>query len=202
MILMLIGIGIILSCNWIIEGTTKPYVYSDINQIPTTKVGLVLGTSEYVATGKINYYFKYRIDAAAKLYHSGKIKYIIVSGDNGTRYYNEPRAMINALVKKGVPRSKIFPDYAGFRTLDSVIRCREIFSQNRFIIISQEFHNERAVFLARYNKMEAYAYNAKQAKNSFWLKSNGREILARVKVFIDILTQKQPKFGGKKIEIK
>lgn len=199
---MLIGIGSILCCNWIIEGTTKPYVYSDINQIPTTMVGLVLGTSEYVATGKINYYFKYRIDAAAKLYHSGKIRFIIVSGDNGTRYYNEPRAMINALVKKGVPRSKIFPDYAGFRTLDSVIRCREIFSQNRFIIISQEFHNERAVFLARYNKMEAYAYNAKQAKNSFWLKSNGREILARVKVFIDILTQKQPKFGGKKIEIK
>lgn len=96
-----------------------------------------------------NTYFDNRIRAATDLYKSGKIQYIIVSGDNSTKDYNEPEDMQTALVQQGIPKDKIIPDHAGFRTLDSVIRAKEIFGQTQLVIISQKFHNERAVFLAR-----------------------------------------------------
>ena len=132
------------------------------------------------------------------LYQAGKISYIVVSGDNSRKTYDEPTQMKADLVLGGVPEEVIFLDYAGFRTWDSVVRIKEIFSQDDFTIISQRFHNERAVYLARRYGLNAVAFNAKDVGK---FKTNFREKLARVKVFVDLLTNKKPRFLGEKIEI-
>ena len=180
---------------------SRLYVTDDINKLNSVKVGLVLGTSRNVKGGSRNTFFFNRIDAAVELFESGKIKYIIVSGDNGEKDYNEPQDMREELVKKGIPDSVIFLDYAGFRTLDSVIIAREIFGQKTFIIISQKFHNERAVYLARKNGIEAYGYNAKEVEPMQGVKTKVREFFARDKVFVDLLFGVDPKFMGEKVKI-
>lgn len=189
-------------CNIIIPISSDKYIYDRVEDIPYNKVGLVLGTSRFLGNGTPNLYFNYRIDAAAALFKAGKINYIVVSGDNSRKTYNEPEDMKNELIKKGIPENVIYLDYAGFRTLDSVIRVEEIFGQQQFTIISQQFHNERAVFIARYYNLDPYAYNAKDVDIKVGLKTRIREIFARVKVFIDIFTGKEPRFLGESIEIK
>jgi SanA protein len=169
--------------------------------IPTRKVGVVLGTRKILSNGYLNTYFTYRIDATVSLYKSGKIKYIIVSGDNSRKDYNEPEDMKNDLIARGIPESKIFMDFAGFRTLDSIIRAKEVFGQDSFTIISQKFHNERAVYLAHLEDMNVIAFNAKDVNSYYGIKTQIREKLARVKVFVDYLIGKEPKFLGEKIKI-
>ncbi len=188
--------------NYKIENNTEDFVTSNISKLPNEKVGLLLGTSRILNNGNPNPYFYNRIEAVAELYRSGKIKNIIASGDNSRIHYNEPEDMKQALIKAGVPADKIYEDFAGFRTLDSVVRAREIFGQNSYIIISQEFHNERAVFLAQKNGIEAFGYNAKDVNKYAGFKTNMREKIARAKVFWDFLFGVEPKFGGEKIEIK
>ena len=187
--------------NFTIDSETEDNVTSEISKLPNEKVGLLLGTSKTLANGSPNPYFFNRIKAAAELYHSGKIQNIIVSGDNSRKNYNEPEDMKNELVKAGVPVEKIYEDFAGFRTLDSVVRAKEIFGQKSFIVISQQFHNERAVYLARKNGIEAFGYNAKDVNKYAGFKTNAREKLARAKVFWDFLFDVDPKFGGEKILI-
>ena len=160
-----------------------------------------MGTAPNLVSGYQNYYFTYRIEAATKLYQSGKVTHFILSGDHGRKNYNEPEAMKQALIKNGVPENVIYLDYAGFRTLDSMIRAKEIFGQNEFIVVSQEFHNQRAVYIARQNGINAYGYNAKDVNKNAGLKTNIREYFARTKVFIDSFFGIQPKFLGEKIEI-
>ena len=173
-----------------------------MQKVPTNKVGLVLGTSKWLKDGRPNLYFKYRIQAAYDLYKAGKIKYILVSGDNSFKNYNEPREMHNALVDLGVPSEAIVLDFAGFRTLDSVVRCKKVFGQQNVTIISQPFHNKRALYIASNYGMQAIGYNAKDVNLYSGLKTQLREKLARVKVFIDLyIINKQPKFLGDKIEI-
>ena len=130
-----------------------------------------------------------------------KIKYIIVSGDNSTKEYNEPFNMQKDLIEKGVNSEDIFLDYAGFRTLDSVIRSKEIFGQKNITIISQKFHNERAIFIAKSKDIQAVGFNAKDVSLKYGLKTRLREYLARVKMVMDIALNKQPKFLGEKIII-
>lgn len=187
--------------NFTINSETEDNVTSEISKLPNEKVGLLLGTSKTLANGSPNPYFFNRIKAAAELYNSGKIQNIIVSGDNSRKNYNEPEDMKNELVKAGVPVEKIYEDFAGFRTLDSVVRAKEIFGQKSFIVISQQFHNERAVYLARKNGIEAFGYNAKDVNKYAGFKTNAREKLARAKVFWDFLFDVDPKFGGEKILI-
>lgn len=160
-----------------------------------------MGTSRRVSSGHSNYYFTYRINAAVELFKSGKIDYILVSGDNGTKEYNEPRDMYEALIEAGIPSERIVLDYAGFRTLDSIVRCKEVFGQESFTIISQEFHNERAVFLAHAHGINAVGYNARDVSRGYSIKTRVREVFARTKVFIDLFIQKQPKFLGEKVPI-
>lgn len=201
LVLGVLGIIFIWWANHTIEYNTDDYVTENINKLPNKKVGLVLGTSKTLKNGNNNPYFFYRIDAAEALYKSGKIKYIIVSGDNSTQFYNEPEDMQNELIARGIPKTKIFLDYAGLRTLDSVVRAKEIFGQESYIIISQRFHNERAVYLAQKKGIETYGYNAKDVNKKAGLKTNLREYLARVKVFWDLLWGIDPKFGGSKVVI-
>jgi SanA protein len=194
-------ITVTLICNWAIEKSTRKFISSNLENIQSQKIGLLLGTSKYLRNGSLNDFFSYRIEATEKLYKAAKIKYIIVSGDNSSKEYNEPKDMKNALVERGIPEDKIFLDFAGFRTFDSVIRAKEIFGQNSFVVISQEFHNQRAVYIARKNGIEAFGFNAKDVSAYNGFKTKIREYLARDKVFIDILLGISPKYLGKKIAI-
>lgn len=193
---------IILYCNHRVISSTRFSTYSEIDEIPYKEVALVLGTSKRLANGMTNLYFKYRIDAVTELYQQNKISYIIVSGDHGRENYNEPEDMKEALLANGVPDEIIHLDYAGFRTLDSVIRMKEIFGFKDFIIVSQKFHNQRAVFIAQKNGLNVIGYNANDVNINYGFKTNLREYFAKVKVFIDVIIDKQPKFLGEPIDIK
>lgn len=186
--------------NNIISGTANR-TFSSTDSIPYHKVGLVLGTSRNLQNGSINPYYKYRVDATIALFKAGKISYVIVSGDNSTKDYDEPTDFKRDLVEGGIPEERIFLDYAGFRTLDSVVRAKAIFGQTNITIISQQFHNERAIFLADHFGIEAMGFNATDVPSRFGMKVKAREYLARTKVFWDILLQVKPKFLGEKISI-
>ena len=184
---LILCISVAILCFAIVENTAKKRLYSEPTAIPHNKVGLLLGTAPITPWGTHNYYFDYRIDAATNLFMAGKIDYIIVSGDNHSTDYDEPSSMRDSLMVRGIPQEKIILDYAGFRTLDSVVRAKEIFGQDSMTIISQQFHNERALYLAKQYGIEAIGFNAKDV--TYWkkrLKIHGREYLARVKMFIDL----------------
>ena len=180
--------------------SVRHQLFSETNAIPQTYTALVLGTSHKVIGGNENLYFKYRIEAAAQLYHAGTVTKILVSGDNGTMQYNEPREMRKALIKLNVPDSCIVLDYAGFRTFDSVVRCKEVFGQDSIIIVSQMFHLQRALFIANRKNLVAYGYIAVDPGQS--VKTHLREYPARVSAFIDCyILQTKPKYLGEKINI-
>ncbi|HCA09141.1 ElyC/SanA/YdcF family protein [Chryseobacterium sp.] len=202
LLLLAAGIIFIAWANYSIRKESSAFVSYRIADVPETKTALLLGTGKTLSNGMPNAYFYNRIQAAIDLYKSGKIKYIIVSGDNSSKDYNEPEDMQLTLMKYGIPKDRIVMDHAGFRTLDSVVRAKEIFGQNKLVIISQKFHNERAVFLAKENGMEAFGFNAADVNKYAGLKTNLREYLAKAKVYWDLLFGVQPKFGGEKIEIK
>ncbi len=198
---LLIAISAIYFCNKGIENAAKGKMYDDTNAIPYNKIALLLGTGKYLPNGGINPFFCYRIQAAANLFKSGKIKYIIVSGDNSRKDYNEPEMMRDDLIKSGVDSSLIYLDYAGFRTFDSMVRLREVFGQDSVTIISQKFHNERALYIASKEGIHAIAFNATDISQKSAPATRIREKFARVKVFVDYLFGKKPKFLGEKVMI-
>lgn len=199
-----LGVLTVAGCYLYVDMATEGKTFDSTEDIPYNRVGLLLGTTKYVAGGKLNAYYKFRIDAATELYKSGKISFILISGDNGHKSYNEPEMMKADLVRNGIPAQKIYLDYAGFRTLDSIIRAKKIFGQTSLTIISQKWHNERAIVLARSQGVNAIGYNSRDAYriSTKTIKNKVRESLARVKAIIDIVIDKQPKFLGEKIEIK
>lgn len=191
-----------LLCNSWINRSTVSQLYDDSGAIPARKVGLVLGASKNTVRGTGNMYFTYRMQAAYELYKTGKVQYLLLSGDNHTEGYDEPTDMRDALLKLGVPDSCIVLDYAGFRTLDSVVRCKEVFSEDSITIISQEFHNQRALFIANKSGVNAIAFNAQEVSKNYSLKTRIREYFARVKCVLDIyILHTDPKFLGEKIKI-
>lgn len=193
--------GLVLT-NELMSFQARHYVYDTTEAIPKNKVGLILGAGKYTQSGHINSYYKFRLDAAVELYEAGKIEFILISGDNGRKTYDEPTTFKTDLMARGIPENKIFLDYAGFRTLDSVVRSKEIFGQDSITIISQQFHNERAIYLAKNYDINAIAYNAKDSYNHQRSKTRFREYFARAKASIDVIFNVEPKFLGKKIEIK
>lgn len=193
---------IIFLANYSIEKNAENKTFSNTVNITKNKVGLVLGTAKVLQNGRINLYFKYRIDATVSLYKKKKIDFVLVSGDNSNENYDEPTDFKNELIKRGIPAHKIFLDYAGFRTLDSVVRAKEIFGQSNYTVISQKFHNERAIYLAEKNGISAIGFNAKDVNTKYGLKTRIREYFARTKAYLDIIFGVNPKFLGKKIIIK
>ena len=185
---------VIIACNVQVDRKTANALYSDINAVPTCEVGLLLGTNPYLKNGQPNKYFLYRIEAAVALYKAGKIEYILVSGDNHRNDYNEPEEMKQALMARGIPEERIVLDYAGFRTLDSVVRAKEVFGYDTFIVISQRFHNERALFLAKHHGIQAIGFDAQDVTAYYGFKTRVREYLARTKLFVDLWFEVQPKF--------
>ena len=189
-------------CNiWIVKSTEKK-VYSDLALLPDHRMALVLGTSHRSVGGGPNPFFQKRIEMAAMLYAMGKIDHFILSGDNSTRYYNEPVEMKKALIRQGVPASAITLDYAGLRTLDSVVRSKKVFGQNKITIITQPFHSYRALFISRYYDMDAVAMVADDPELDKTFKVRLREYLARTKAVLDLYVFKtDPRFLGEKEEI-
>ena len=178
----------ILSCYLLVSANARGKTFNDVQDIPFNGVGLLLGTSPVTSNGEHNYYFDERIKATAILYHSGKIKRIIASGgdysSNGG--CNELIAMRDSLIKQGVPHSLISLDYQGTRTLHSITKVKDLGS---ITIISQKYHNERAIYLAEHYGLQAVAYNATMpniAKKK--IQNISREFLARVKLFIDLVS--------------
>ncbi len=199
-VIMAISIGI--SNYWIIK-STKSKLYSDVNLIPENDVAILLGASKTLKSGYDNLFFKYRIEAAAKLFKAGKIKHIIVSGDNHKKEYDEATDMRDALVLMGVPDSCITLDYAGFRTLDSMVRCLKVFGRKSVTVISQEFHNERAIFIGNYYDMNVIAFNAQDVPDQFSIKTRIREYFAKFKAVLDLYVfHTEPKFLGEEVEVK
>jgi len=188
--------------DWSVEKNAEGKVFDSSTKIPKNKVGVVLGTTKLLSNGNVNLYYKYRLRAAIELFKKGKITHILVSGDNSTKTYDEPTDFKDDLIRAGIPESRIYLDYAGFRTLDSMVRAKEVFGQDEFTVISQKFHNERAVYLAEHFDIKAIAFNAKDVSGRYGLRVQLREYLARVKVFVDVLFNVQPKFLGKQIQIK
>ncbi len=185
----------------IVVNETKNQIFDELKNVPKNKVGLLLGTAKFLDKARhiVNPYYQYRIDAAAELYMSGKIDYIIVSGDDSP-YYSETKYMMDDLIAKGVPAKRIYRDNAGFRTLDSILRCRDIFGQQSFTVISQRFHNERAMYIANHKGIRAVAYDAKDGTNLVTITM--REKPARIKMMLDLLLNKQAKLYGDKVIIK
>lgn len=204
LILFLLCFLLVVSVTWInvtITNTGNKYSYNLIDSIPHNHCALVLGTSKYLWNGKRNLYYTNRIKAAVELYNHYKIDFIIVSGDNRNRNYNEPITMYNDLIAAGIPNKKIILDYAGFRTLDSVVRAKEVFGQDKFTIVSQAFHNQRAIFIARNKGIEAIAFNTEDESEKLAFKVQMREVAARMLVVYDMITSKQPHFLGEKVVI-
>lgn len=189
-------------CDWLVIRATKKLITSNTNELTKMNCALVLCTSSTLSNGRKNLYFEYRIEAAKKLYLTGTIKNLIISGDNGRENYSEPDDMRIALIKRGIPDSAIHLDFAGFRTYDSVIRSKKIFDQDSIIIVSQPFHNERAVYMAQHLGIYAEGFNAKDVQVNYGFKTQIREKFARVKLFLDLyIWGTKPKFLGPKVKI-
>lgn len=182
----------ILMCNiWIVYSTDDRNYYS-LDKLPSNDVGLVLGTSKAVLGGKTNLFYKYRMEAAARLYKEGKVKFLILSGNHDSVFYNEPNDMKKSLMRLGVPENVLILDYAGYRTYDSIIRCKEVFNQRKFTIISQPTHNARALFLANNLGLDAVAFAAQDVQSGY--KTYFREYLARPKAILDVYVFDRAKY--------
>ena len=190
----------IIGLDYYVRSTAASDIYISTKQIPAKRAALLLGTAKYLRGGYKNYFYTYRIRAAVALWRAGKVKAIVVSGDNGTKYYDETTTMYEDLIKAGIPARYITRDYAGFRTLDSVVRAEAIFDLKEYIIISQRFHLERALFIARAKGQKAIGFAAKDIPGTdAAMKMKFREYLARAKAFLDLyILHTNPKFYGKK----
>ncbi|MBK5939008.1 SanA/YdcF family protein [Halochromatium roseum] len=186
-VLLLIDLGISLS--------TRSSITDSLEQVQPTEIALILGTSRGIR-GRLNPFYQARIEAAAELYHSCKVLGILVSGDNATRYYNEPVSMQKDLIALGVPADHITLDYAGFRTLDSMVRAKEVFGLDEVLVVSQRFQAARAIFLGRQFGIDAQGYAAADPEHSGYIRVRIREILARAAAVLDILTGQGPRFLG------
>jgi len=195
-VMLIIAIGLDRWISW----RTQDYIYDEVQELPYRQVGVVLGTAKYYRTGVINQYYLYRMQGAINAYNSGKVKYLLLSGDNALQSYNEPMTMRRDLMAAGIPSSDIVLDYAGFRTLDSIVRTRKVFDTNDFLIITQRFHCERALFIALHMGIQAQCFAVPSPKDILTVRV--REIFARLGALNDLyLLKRQPRFLGPLIPI-
>lgn len=188
---IIFSIAILILCDRIVAWNASDKTYDNVDSIPHRKIGMILGTSPISTwNGRRNYYFDHRIKAGAELYKAGKVDWLVVSGGdyrNTENGYDEPVAMHDSLMKQGVDSTRIILDYDGTRTLNSIAKMRDVYCQDSVIIISQKYHNERALYQAKHLGIDAIGFNAKTpGKRTSWWRNRGREVLARVKLFFDV----------------
>ncbi len=208
LIRLLIGLccltlGLLVYTDYLVQRSCTQRCFATIAAIPERDVGVVLGTSKTLASGQANAFYDYRLKAASTLYLAGKVKYLVVSGDNGSHYYDEVTDMRADLIALGVPAEHIYRDYAGFRTLDSMVRMDKVFQTKQFVVISQAFHNERALYLAQHLGLDAVGFNAQDvAMLGGGLRTQVREKLARFVAVLEVyFTPMQPRFLGDPVQI-
>ncbi len=199
---LVLGAAAIIGAGSVIKECAEGRTYCDVSLVPFRKVGILLGCSRHLSSGKNNLFFSTRTAAAVQLIKAHRVDYLIVSGDNHVAGYDEATDMKNELVKAGVAADRIYCDYAGFRTLDSVVRAKEVFGQDSVTIISQEFHNQRAIYIARHEGIDAVGFNARDVDTYNSFRTRVREQFARVKTIMDVwLLKTRPKFTGPQIRI-
>lgn len=198
---------ITLAAGWVAHANLAPFLASagriadSVGKVRPTPVGLVLGTTDRI-DGRENPYFRHRIDAAARLWHAGRVATLLVSGDNRSRYYNEPVRMREALVARGVPADRIVCDFAGLRTFDSVVRAKEVFGIDEVLFISQRFHVERAIYIAKSRGIDAHGFAAEDVEPHLALKTRVREIGARIRMWLDVhVLDTRPRHLGERIHL-
>ena len=198
MLSVMVVLGAICWADHICHVAAQGRIFSAVSEIPQNRVALVLGTSKYTPRGRANLHFNQRIEAAVALYRSGKVEHLLVSGDNHVKSYDEPSDMRDTLIAAGIPGTAITCDYAGFRTLDSVVRAKAVFGLSHCTIVSEEFHCPRALWIAREHGLDAVAFAAPDLKFARWaLRVKAREVLARVWCGLDLyLLHRGPKFPG------
>lgn len=197
-IVILVFCGLVGYANFTAIWASRGRLFNEVTAIPKMKVGLLFGTTDR----NENLYFRYRIDAAVRVWKAGKLDTLIVSGDNRSRYYNEPAKMKQDLIERGIPADRIVCDYAGLRTFDSVVRAKEIFGVTSILVISQRFQNERAIYIAKANGIDAYGFNAQDVQSHMGLKTKVREVGARVLMWLDVnFLDTRPIHLGKKIAL-
>jgi SanA protein len=188
--------------NTVISNVSDQYIYSQLDDVPASRVGVVLGTSPRLATGEPNPYFTHRMDAAAQLYRGGKVEYLLASGDFRRSNYNETAAMRRALMARGVPSRAIYLDNRGLNTFDSVMRAHLVYGLERFLVISQKFHAERAIYIGRSFGIDLEGYSARAVEGTVSLRTSIREYFARAKALLDVaILQRRPDFGNASLRI-
>src|ERR1041385_4565145 len=196
-LMSLVAVGAIFFAARRIEGVSASALKLDISALPHEHVGLVLGCSPVVRSGAPNWYFENRIATAAALFQAHKVDYLLLSGDNHASNYDEPTAMKQALVRRGIPQNRIVLDYAGFSTLDSIVRAKKVFGLSEFCVITQREHALRAIYIAKANDIKAVAFPAKDVPMLSGLRTRIRESLARVRTLLDVhVLGRKPHFLG------
>jgi SanA protein len=170
----------------LIRASGRGRTYDDAQSIPHRHAGLVLGCTKLLSNGKPNPFFLNRISAAVRLYQAGKVDYLLVSGENHADGYNEAADMQAALVRSGVPPQRIVCDHDGLRTVDSVIRAKSVFGETQYTVISQRFHNLRAIFIAGHRGIDAIGYNAQEDGSYVAWRVAFRERFADIRAMLDI----------------
>jgi SanA protein len=192
-----IGVAVFLACaEWTVQRASAGRIFESGAGLPPADVALVLGSSRTLADGRTNYFYATRLDVAAGLFRTGTVRGIIVSGDNSRTDYSEPDDMKADLVARGVPERFITCDYAGFSTLDSMRRVSRVFGQTRVIVVSQRFHLERALYLARADGLDAVGCVAAEAPRWWQVRGRLREVFARGKAVLDVALDRGPKYLG------
>lgn len=184
-----------------LETLAAPFMTSDASRLPATEVALVLGAAPIGPEGGPNRYFEYRLDAAAALWREGKVRYLLVSGDRRPPDYDEPSAMRAGLVARGVPAERIYRDFAGVRTRDSMLRASDVFGQKRLIVVSQPFHLARAIFLARQEGMEAWGLEARDVDRPYSILTTLRRYPSALRAYYDVWFDTPARHGGKPVAI-
>lgn len=194
---LVLGAGFIVVANCVVLARNRARLFADVETVPFRDVGVVLGASPVTSSGKANLHFVSRIEGAAALYHAGKVRHLLVSGDNHRADYDEPTAMKNALIARGIPAEAITCDYAGFRTLDSMVRAKSVFGLTGCTIISQRYHNSRALEIARAQELDAVAFCSRDVPALHALRTEIREMGARAMTLLDLYVwHRQAHFSG------
>lgn len=193
---LLLALAVVAWANWLVL-QRQAQATDALDRLPARKACLVLGTAPTLGNGRPNLYFEHRMVAARQVYAAGKCESLVVSGDNRRHDYNEPEAMKAHLVRLGVPVARIHCDYAGGRTLDSVLRFKQVFGQHQGIVISQAFHNARALYIAQAHGLDLVGFNARDVAADYGLRTQAREVFSRLRAFVDVeVLNSQPRHGG------
>jgi len=199
--LVVLVVGSMVAAWWWLDSEAEPHATARVDAVQSAEVGLVLGAAPFLDDGRPNRFFEYRLDAAADLFRAGKVKYLLASGDSIDPGYDETTAMKLGLVKRGVPAEAIYRDTAGVRTLDSVLRARDLYGQKRLVIVSQDFHVRRAVWLAREHGIEAFGLDAQGISQFEHPDTWARQFPSALKAVLDVWTGSVARYRGKLVRI-